>query len=134
MGSTALEQEALGRFVASGGFARHLRRVRPIYRRRREAAIRMITQLLPNASWRGAAAGLHVYVDLGEPIDVQALGVAMYERGVVIEDAARHWADPSGAGASLVVGYGGHPEPALRRALRLLARTAAEIRDAPRAR
>jgi len=38
MGSSMLEQLALARFIDAGALGRHLRRVRPIYRRRRECS------------------------------------------------------------------------------------------------
>jgi GntR family transcriptional regulator/MocR family aminotransferase len=65
MGTTMLEQLALARFIDTGGLTRHLRRVRPIYRRRRDTALDNLSTTLPGAvPDRGVAAGLHVYVHL----------------------------------------------------------------------
>ncbi len=46
-GSPALEQLALADFVARGEFDRHLRRMRPIYRRRRDALLAALERHLP---------------------------------------------------------------------------------------
>ena len=49
MGSGLLEQLAFARFVDSGDFARYLRRVRPIYRARRDATIAALARAAPGA-------------------------------------------------------------------------------------
>lgn len=56
-----LEQEALGRFISSGAYSRHLRRVGNLYRRRRDA---LVAQLEPWGQVRGAEAGLHLLFTL----------------------------------------------------------------------
>ncbi len=56
-----LEQEALRRFLASGAYSRHLRRVGNLYRRRRDA---LVSRLEPWGEVRGAEAGLHLLFTL----------------------------------------------------------------------
>ena len=46
-GSPALEQVALADFVTRGEFDRHLRRMRPVYRRRRDALLAALARHLP---------------------------------------------------------------------------------------
>jgi GntR family transcriptional regulator/MocR family aminotransferase len=120
MGSGLLEQVALGRFVESGGFTRHLRRVRPIYRRRRDAALDAVARHLPGATTTGIAAGLHAYLRLPPEVDERRLVDAARQRGVLVEGAAWHWADPATAPPALVLGYGGINEAAIRRGLATL--------------
>ncbi len=121
MGSSLLEQLAFARFVSSGDFSRFLRRVRPLYRRRRDAAIAVLGELLPGARRQGEAGGLHLYVTLPDGADVRALARAAYARGVLVEDATWHWADPAQAPPALVLGYGSVPEPTLRHAITVIA-------------
>jgi len=121
MGSSLLEQHALARLIESGAFARHLRRIRPIYRQRRDHTIATLAARLPDASWRGEAAGLHLYVILPERVDETALARAAYDRGVLVELAAWHWAQPGQAPPALVLGYGSVTEPAIRRGLDTIA-------------
>jgi GntR family transcriptional regulator/MocR family aminotransferase len=94
--------------------------VRPIYRRRRDAALDAIATLLPGASATGVAAGLHIYLELPPHCDEARLVDAAREQGVLVEGAAWHWADPGAAPPALVLGYGGIGEPAIRRGLAIL--------------
>jgi GntR family transcriptional regulator/MocR family aminotransferase len=121
MGSALLEQLAFARFVESGDFARYLRRVRPVYRERRNATIAAIEDLLPEVQWQGAAAGLHLWVRLPDGVDERELAQAGFERGALVEDAAWHWARPGDAPPSIVLGYGSLTEPLIRRGITILA-------------
>ena len=59
-GSPALEQLALADLIAKGEFDRHLRRMRPVYRRRRDALLTALSRRLPwlaRPGVRGAAPG-----------------------------------------------------------------------------
>jgi GntR family transcriptional regulator / MocR family aminotransferase len=114
MGTTLLEQLALARFIDSGGFARHLRRVRPVYRRRRDAALQALSTYLPDAVPTGVAAGLHLYVQLAAGSDERRLVDTAREQGLLLEGASWHWADPASAPPALVLGYGSLGESAIR--------------------
>jgi GntR family transcriptional regulator/MocR family aminotransferase len=120
MGTALLEQLALARFIATGGFARHLRRVRPKYRARRDAAVSALSRLLPATVATGAAAGLHIYVQLPPWCDERRLVDSARERGVLVEGAAWHWADSESAPPALVLGYGTTSEPGIQRGLEIL--------------
>jgi GntR family transcriptional regulator/MocR family aminotransferase len=120
MGTALLEQLALARLIESGGFTRHLRRVRPVYRRRRDVALEAIAAFLPGATATGVEAGLHVCVALPRDCDEQQLVDAAREKGVLVEGGAWHWADQDSAPPSLVIGYGPASEPAIRRGISVL--------------
>jgi GntR family transcriptional regulator / MocR family aminotransferase len=132
MGSSLLEQLAFARFIDGGDFSRHLRRVRPIYRSRRDTMIEALAQRLPEVHWQGASAGLHLHVTLPEGIDQRALTYAAYKRGVLVEPTAWHWAEPEQAPPSLVLGYGTASAPAIRRGIALLRATLLETSRASR--
>ena len=59
-GSPVLDQLALADFLARGELDRHLRRMRPVYRRRRDALLRALRDQLPELEPAGIAAGLHL--------------------------------------------------------------------------
>jgi GntR family transcriptional regulator / MocR family aminotransferase len=117
LSSSLLDQLALAQFIDSGDLARHLRRVRPVYRRRRDAALRALAEHLPNATPAGVAAGLHLYVRLPSGCDEAALLRAAGERGVRIERSASHWADRDAAPPAFVLGYGVADEAAIERGI-----------------
>ncbi|MGX9790077.1 MocR-like pyridoxine biosynthesis transcription factor PdxR [Mycobacterium sp. MMS18-G62] len=120
MGNTVLEQLALARFIETGGLARHLRRVRPVYRRRRDAALASIAASLPDAVPTGVAAGLHVYLQLPSGCDESGLIGAAHDRGLLVEGGRWHWSVPSAAPPALVIGYGAIAESAVRKGLAIL--------------
>jgi GntR family transcriptional regulator/MocR family aminotransferase len=120
MGSNLLDQLAFASFVDRGDFARHLRRVRPIYRARRDATIEALERHLPKGRWQGEAAGLHVHVLLPDAVNELELAAAAYERGVLVEDGAWHWARPGEAPPSIVLGYGSVTESNIKRGIAIL--------------
>ena len=117
MGSTLLEQLALAQFIETGALTRHLRRVRPIYRRRRNALLDVLSTQMPGAVPMGVAAGLHVYVQLPPLCDERSLVEAAHRDGVTIEGAARHWSHSSSAPPAVIIGYGAQSETATRSAI-----------------
>jgi GntR family transcriptional regulator/MocR family aminotransferase len=118
----ALDQLALAAFIADGDLTRHLRRVRPAYRRRRDAALAALAEHLPEAQPAGVAAGLHLFVRLPAGCDERALGRAARREGVRIERASRHWARPDDAPPAFVLGYGAVDERTMRHAVATLGR------------
>jgi GntR family transcriptional regulator/MocR family aminotransferase len=121
MGTTVLEQLTFARFIDTGGLTRHLRRVRPIYRRRLDAALEAVATSLPDAVPKRVAAGLHMYVQLPEWCDEVRLVDAAHKRGLLIEGASWHWSVPAEAPPALVLGYGTIDEPSIRAGFKTLA-------------
>ena len=108
MGTTVFEQLALAQFMHCGGFTRHLRRVRPIYRRRRDAAIAQLAKSLPRTRAIGIDAGLHVYVELPAYCDEQRLVDDAEAHGLLIEGARHHFSEPAAAPPALVCSATAH--------------------------
>jgi GntR family transcriptional regulator/MocR family aminotransferase len=131
MGSPLFEQLAFARFIDSGDFARFLRRVRPIYRRRRDATIAALEQFIPEARWQGAAAGLHLWVELPPEVDENELSIAAFDRGTLLEAAAWHWARPGAAPPSIVLGYGSVNEATIRLGIQLIAAAIDDLKRIP---
>jgi GntR family transcriptional regulator/MocR family aminotransferase len=113
----ALGQLTLARFIDSGSFARHLRRVRPIYRMRRDRLLVALGTHLPGIRPRGEVAGLHLLLQLPAGLDPDVVAAAAAAHGLTLENAAVHWADPSAAPPALLVGYGSLRENDLARGI-----------------
>jgi GntR family transcriptional regulator/MocR family aminotransferase len=120
MGNTLLEQLALARFLDTGGLTRHLRRVRPIYRNRRDAVLQALATYMPGATPTGVAAGLHIYVQLPSWCDESKLIETAHGKGLLVEGASWHWSAPKSAPPALVLGYGAIDEPTIRTGLATL--------------
>lgn len=103
MGCATLTQATFALLLRSGGYDRHLRRSRALYRRRRDALLEALAHKLP--AWRpiGIAAGLHVVIRLPDGVDDRLLAQALAARGVnapALADHATHETFPG-----LVIGY-----------------------------
>lgn len=120
LGSESLGQLALARFIDSGGFARHLRRVRPIYRSRRDALLDALRRHLPQVPVTREVAGLHLLLRTPTEWDPNAAADAAARYGLPLEDATWHWADPGTARPALLVGYGAARQSVLTRGIEAL--------------
>ena len=120
-GTARIEQHAFADFLARGELDRHLRRMRVLYRARRDALVAALAADLPEASERGIAAGLHITVELPTGDDEQAIRAAAKERRIEIETLADFRLAPGEGPATLMLGYAQLPEPAIRAGVRELA-------------
>jgi GntR family transcriptional regulator/MocR family aminotransferase len=126
-----LEQLTLARFITSGGYDRHIRRRRLVYRRRRDALLRALAREVPEARVTGVAAGLHALVRLPDGVSEEAVVAGAARRGLAVGALAPYRAggDQDHAPA-LVVGYATPPDHAYSGAL---ARLTAALKSAPEA-
>lgn len=122
LGAPVLEQYAFAEFVRGGGYDRHLRAMRRRYRRRRDALVEALGVHLPGATVRGVSAGIHVYVELPEGIDEDAVVARAARAGVSVVGARAMWSPERAGGAApaLVLGYAGLSEMRLVKAAELL--------------
>ncbi len=122
LGSPVLEQHALARFLGDGGYDRHLRRARKVYRRRRDALANALAIHLPQAKVRGISAGLHLLAELPAGTDDEAIAAKALKLGVTtspLSPMQTHQGVPG-----LVLGFAVEPEHRLGEAVRLIATAA----------
>src|SRR5579872_485578 len=125
-GIPRIEQNALARLIESGGYDRQLRKMRRLYRMRRDTLVSSLSRHLPIAEITGIAAGLHATVGLPGAIKEEWLLSQLRKRGVAADGMNRYRASP-GKQAVLLLGYGRAPESALRSAVRVLADVVARV-------
>jgi GntR family transcriptional regulator / MocR family aminotransferase len=118
LGTGTLHQAAFARLLSTGGYDRHLRRTRQLYRARRDALLESLRSALPEWEPIGVAAGLHVVVRLPEGTDDVALQERLARRGVNAPALARYARTPTFPG--LVLGYAALTPDRLREAVREL--------------
>jgi GntR family transcriptional regulator/MocR family aminotransferase len=118
-GSPTLEQLALADLIERGEHDRHLRRMRLVYRRRRDAFAAAVGEHLPGARVGGVAAGLHAVVELPAGTDEGALVAAARERKVAIEPVFPHRATATAdVQPAVLAGYAALPEAAITEGVR----------------
>jgi GntR family transcriptional regulator/MocR family aminotransferase len=127
-GSPVLDQLAFADFVGRGEFDRHLRRMRPLYRRRRDALLAALGEHAPELEPAGIAAGLHLVAYLPASLDETAVVEAAARRGLALHGLAPYRI--SGAGRpGLLFGYATLGERALAAGAEILAEAIADVRS-----
>ena len=112
LGSPTLEQLAFADFVATGELDRHLRRVRPIYRARRDTLLAALGRHLPRLRPVGASAGLHVLAWLPADVDEAALLRSAGDAGIGLESLEESRL-AMGAESGVIFGYGSVAQSAI---------------------
>jgi GntR family transcriptional regulator/MocR family aminotransferase len=125
-GSPALEQLALADFITRGEFDRHLRRMRPVYRRRRDALLAALARHLPWLEPVGVSAGLHLVTWLPPDLDEAAVVAAARRVGVSLDAVGPYRITNPGPGG-LIFGYATVNEQAIAEGVARLARVIGEM-------
>jgi GntR family transcriptional regulator / MocR family aminotransferase len=125
-GSPTIDQLAYADFLSHGEQDRHLRRMRPIYRQRRDAVKGALARHLPELQPCGSAAGLHLMTWLPPGWDEAEIVARAAHRGVGIYGLRDYWQEPEGAPGGLIFGYAGASEADIDEGIRLLAEAVRE--------
>jgi GntR family transcriptional regulator / MocR family aminotransferase len=126
-GSPVLDQLAFADFLERGEFDRHLRRMRPLYRRRRDTLIDALREHLPELRPSGIAAGLHLLAHLPDDLDESTVVRAASRRGVAVYGLDPYRLAAAGGGA-LLFGYATLGERAIVEGVERLAEALADVR------
>ena len=100
--SPLLLQKALALFMQEGHYAKHVRRMRRVYARRRELLADMLSDL-DNTKLRGLEAGLHAFLEL-RGVDAATVKASCREKGVIVKDV-QDYAIGKVQQSGLVLGY-----------------------------
>jgi len=128
-GSPILDQLSFADFIARGEFDRHLRRMRPVYRSRRDALLAALAEHAPSLEPAGIAAGLHLVAWLPDELDETAVIEAAASEGVAVAGVAPYRLAPSPRGG-LIFGYSNLSEREITDGVRRLGRAVAAVRAA----
>jgi GntR family transcriptional regulator/MocR family aminotransferase len=126
-GSPVLDQLTFADFVARGEFDRHLRRMRPRYRRLRDTLVDRLAEQVPDLVPIGVSAGLHVMTWLPPDLSEAAVADAALERGLGVHGLAPYWVGKAGP-EGLVFGYGSLSERSIVEGVDLLADAIGSLR------
>jgi len=128
-GSPILDQLTFADFLSRGEFDRHLRRMRPVYRSRRDALLRALARHLPELKPTGIAAGLHLVAWLPRDLDEATVITAAANEGVAVAGVTPHRLSPAPRGG-LIFGYSDLNERAIADGITRLARAISSLRAA----
>jgi GntR family transcriptional regulator/MocR family aminotransferase len=126
-GAPGLDEEALALLMETGRFDRHLRRVREIYRARRDVLAAEVEHAFGPGRLQGMAAGCHALLRLPEGTPESAVVATAASMGVRVNGlghyrfvAAQAEAEPEPLPPALVLGFGNVTEHQISRGIRTL--------------
>ncbi len=119
----AADQLALAEFLRSGQFAAHLRRMRRLYRQRRDALGMALERHLGTLGGvHGASAGMHLALSLDQAVPDSAVSARALEQGIVAHPLSRHAVSSTGPVCNgLLLGYAQVPAQDMAPAVKKLA-------------
>jgi GntR family transcriptional regulator / MocR family aminotransferase len=120
LGSPILEQLTFAEFLREGELDRHLRRMRSVYRSRRDTLITALARRLPDWRPTGAAAGLHLITELPDSLDEQKVVSLSAARSIRLYPV-RDYCFKAPTAPALVFGYGSLAEEQISRGISQLA-------------
>ncbi len=126
-GTSVVPQAALHHFLADGHFASHLRAMRALYGGKRAGMLDSLEREFAGLGHAEAGeAGLHVILRLPESLPDRALSARAKGVGLTVPALSDYYEDGRG-GNGLMLGFAAHDGEALERAVRDLARLAADM-------
>jgi GntR family transcriptional regulator/MocR family aminotransferase len=128
-GSPALDQLAFADFLSRGEFDRHLRRMRPVYRRRRDALLEALRRRVPDLVPAGVSAGLHLVTWLPPALREAEVVDAAARRGLGVYGLSPYRITSEGAGG-LIFGYSTLSERTIAAGIDILAAAVDDVRCA----
>ncbi|MGI8702861.1 MAG: PLP-dependent aminotransferase family protein [Nocardioidaceae bacterium] len=126
-GSAILDQLTFADFLSRGEFDRHLRRMRPIYRRRRDVLLAALGQQLPDFRPTGVSAGFHLVTWLPPDLDEATVVPAADRAGVGVYGISPFRGAHDGD-QGLIFGYAGLDDAMIEAGVQALARVVADLR------
>jgi len=126
-GAPGLDQEALALLMESGRFDRHLRRVREIYRARRDVLAAEADLAFGPGRLHGLAAGCHALLRLPDGTSEHAVVTTAATMGVRVNGLGHYRfalpnSEPDPLPPALVLGFGNVTEHQISRGIRTLAK------------
>src|SRR5262249_18622272 len=115
-GSPVIEQLTFAEFLSSGELDQHLRRMRRLYRARREAFLQALARHCPDWTVCGAAAGLHLVAQPPNRVNIRQLVSRAAARSVRLYPL-KEYAGDGRSHRGLVFGYARLSESEIKEAV-----------------
>jgi GntR family transcriptional regulator/MocR family aminotransferase len=123
---SSLDELTLAELIGSGGYDRHVRRARLLYRRRRDRLVAALAAAVPDARVTGVAAGLHAVLFLPPGMREADVLASAARRGLALDGMGSFRPPGVAHPEALVLGYATPPAHAFTTAV---GRLCAALRD-----
>ena len=123
---SSLDELTLAELISSGGYDRHVRHARLLYRRRRDRLVAGLARAVPGARVTGVAAGLHAVLFLPAGMREADVVAAAARRGLALDGMGGFGPPGVAHPEALVVGYAAPPAHSFTAAV---GRLCAALRD-----
>ncbi len=127
-GGHRLEQLALADFIRRGEFARHLGRMRRLYRERQNVLRTALNEHFHGAEILGGKSGMHLTLRLSPEIQDRAVVKRAQRHGVGARALSTFTIESAACQNGLVLGYGNTRSEEIAAAVGVLGRVAGEVR------
>nr|WP_307327283.1 PLP-dependent aminotransferase family protein [Evansella vedderi] len=104
--TSSLEQLVLARFIEEGFLDRHVRQMKKIYKKRREALTASIRDHFPSAKILGQSAGMHLVVEFPGVVFSEEVKELLCETGVLVYPVEDYALTKGAHQHKIVLGYG----------------------------
>ncbi|MBS1208406.1 MAG: GntR family transcriptional regulator [Proteobacteria bacterium] len=121
-GGRLIEQAALAEFIADGHFTAHIKRMRSVYKERRDCLCEALDKRLAGAiELSGGHAGLQLLYYFTEPIDDAMVASDAMSKGLIVRPLSMYYQDQGQVRSGMNLGYGGVSVERIRTAAPMLA-------------
>ncbi|MBZ9536450.1 PLP-dependent aminotransferase family protein [Cytobacillus oceanisediminis] len=120
--TSSLEQLVLAHFIREGYLDRHVRKMKKIYKEKRERLVAAIQQNFHNATIIGKSAGMHLVVEIPDIDFHSALIHKMEQFGVKVYPIEQYSLEKGKHKERIVMGYGGLSLEEMEKGVHLLRR------------
>lgn len=129
--TSSLMQRALAQYLDGGLLVDHLRTVREVYRKRRDAMMDGLARCMPTGTrWIRPAGGLCLWVTVPDPVSASALYLSAIDHGVAFALGSVFFPQDGGR-SSLRLNFAAHEGDVIDEGLRRLGRAVAEQLHGP---
>ncbi|MBE3175368.1 PLP-dependent aminotransferase family protein [Enterobacter cloacae complex sp. P29RS] len=104
-GTSGLLQQWVTELLKSGTYARHLRRMRTVYRHKRDDMVALVRKYLPDAQFSVPPGGLQLYVRFSEPEKTGRISDWLSRNNIQVADTGNYTSDTNAPSAFIVIGF-----------------------------
>ena len=117
------DQQIVARFMKNGHFARHLNRMRTVYKRKMQTVIDTLSTLSPKLTFFGEHAGMHVMIQLEDDRTEEHLLSLAHKQNIRLIGISQYYVQRTEQRATFLLGFGGIPNDQIENAIHTLWRS-----------